>query len=331
MVARAATRSVPAESPETAPEAVRVRRFNRFYTRQMGLLHANHLQTGFSLPEGRVMYELAHMPRPTAAAIGGALGLDRGYLSRLLRTLRRRGLVTARPDPEDRRHRVLALTAKGRRAFARLDSRATSDVATQLTRLSAAERERLVAAMETVTALLEPEVGGDSQALELRAPIPGDLGWVVQRHAELYAAEYGWDEDCERLVAQVVGEFAAAPADAGPGSRQRCWIATLGGRRAGSVFLMPGPEGVGRLRLLLVEPWARGHGVGGRLVDACVAQARQAGCHTLTLWTNDVLTAARRLYQRAGFRLISSERHHSFGRDLTGQTWELALRGPPGG
>jgi DNA-binding MarR family transcriptional regulator/GNAT superfamily N-acetyltransferase len=291
----------------------------------MGLLDANHLQTGFSLPEGRVMYELAHTARPTAAAIGRALGLDPGYLSRLLRALRRRGLVTAQRDPDDRRHRVLALTAKGRRAFARLDARATSDVAAMLTSLSADDRARLVSALDTVMALLEPEAGPADPVLELRAPIPGDLGWVVQRHAELYAAEYGWDQDCERLVARIVGEFAAAPPDLGTGSGQRGWIATLDGRRAGSVFLMPGPAGVGRLRLLLVEPWARGHGVGSRLVDACITQARQAGCHTLTLWTNDVLTAARRLYQRAGFRLVSSERHHSFGRDLTGQTWELAL------
>jgi DNA-binding MarR family transcriptional regulator/GNAT superfamily N-acetyltransferase len=325
VVTRAPDRPATPPAFDPAPEAVRIRRFNRFYTRRMGLLDANHLQTGFSLPESRVMYELAHTPRPTAAAIGRALGLDAGYLSRLLRALRRRALVTAEADQADRRHRVLALTAKGRRAFAALDVRATSDVAAMLTSLSPAERERLVAATDTVMALLESGAGTAKPVLGLRAPIPGDLGWVVQRHAELYAAEYGWGEEFERLVARIVGEFAAAPADAGPKSCQRCWIATLDGRRAGSVFLMPGPQGVGRLRLLLVEPWARGHGVGGRLVDACVAQARQAGCHTVTLWTNDVLTAARRLYQRAGFRLVSSERHRSFGRDLTGQTWELAL------
>jgi DNA-binding MarR family transcriptional regulator/GNAT superfamily N-acetyltransferase len=325
MVARSPAHQ-PDAPPDPAPEAIRVRRFNRFYTRRMGLLDANHLRTGFSLPEGRVMYELAHTPRPTAAVIGRALALDAGYLSRLLRVLRRRGLVTAQPDPADRRHRVLALTAKGRRAFARLDRRATSDVATMLTGLSPTERERLIGALDTAETLLGPgDRAGTVPVVRLRAPIPGDLGWVVQRHGEMYAAEYGWNEDCERLVAQVVGEFAAAPSDAGPGSRHRCWIATLDDRRAGSVFLMPGPAGVGRLRLLLVEPWARGHGVGTRLIDACIAQARVAGCQTLTLWTNDVLTAARRLYQRAGFRLVASERHHSFGTDLTGQTWELTL------
>lgn len=314
----------PAAVPRAA--AARVRRFNRFYTRRLGLLGEGHLHSPFSLPEVRVMYEVAHRERPTAAAIAAALGVDAGYLSRLLRGLRHRGLLAARVVPHDRRQRVLALTARGRRTFAGLDARATAEVAAMLEDLSAAERDRLVASLETVQTLLGADEHGEPPAaaaprVALRAPAPGDLGWVVQRHGELYADEYGWNEDFERLVARIVGDFAAVE----PGPRQRGWIATVDGRRAGCVFLMPGDEGVARLRLLLVEPWARGHGLGGLLVNTCVQAARRAGCHTLTLWTNDVLAAARRLYERAGFRLVETERHRSFGKALTSQTWDLDL------
>jgi DNA-binding MarR family transcriptional regulator/GNAT superfamily N-acetyltransferase len=326
--------------------AARVRRFNRFYTRRLGLLEAKHLRSPFTLPEIRVLYEVAHRSRPTAAEIAATLGLDAGYLSRLLRGLRQRGLIEARTVAHDRRQRILALTARGRRTFAGLDARATSEVAGMLQGLSGQERDRLLASLETVERLLgarapgarlQPSnVGAASEsdtrpaasgqrgaaAVALRAPLPGDLGWVVQRHGELYAEEYGWNEDFERLVARIVGDFAAA--EAGP--RRRGWIATVDGRRAGCVFLVPGDhEGVARLRLLLVEPWARGHGLGGRLVDTCIQAARRSGCHTLTLWTNDVLTAARRLYEHAGFRLVGTERHRSFGKALTSQTWDLDL------
>lgn len=309
--------------------AARVRRFNRFYTRRLGLLDEGHLHSPFSLPEIRVMYEVVHRQRPTAAAIAAALDVDAGYLSRLLRGLRQRGLLAARVEPHDRRQRILALTARGRRTFAGLDARATAEVSAMLEALSPADRERLVTSLETVQSLLQVDERGspDQPSTEpapkvaLRAPAPGDLGWVVQRHGELYAEEYGWNEDFERLVARIVGDFAAA--EAGP--RQRGWIATVDGRRAGCVFLMPGDERVARLRLLLVEPWARGHGLGGLLVGTCIEAARGAGCHTLTLWTNDVLTAARRLYERAGFRLVKTERHRSFGKALTSQTWDLDL------
>ena len=302
--------------------AARVRRFNRFYTRRIGLLSASHLRSPFSLAEARVLYEVAHRDRPTASHLAGALDLDPGYLSRLLRGLRQRGLLTARAAPDDRRHRHLALTARGRRTFGMLDARATTEIAGMLDRLSAEERDRLLASLDTVERLLDDGGPAAPPAVELRAPEPGDLGWVVERHGELYAEEYGWDESFERLVARIVGEFAAS--DEGPGNR--CWIATLGGRRAGCVFLMPGAAaGVSKLRLLLVEPWARGHGIGARLVDTCVEAARAAGHHTLTLWTNDVLAAARHLYERAGFRLVKSERHRSFGAALTGQTWDLGL------
>jgi len=321
---------VPARRPSVPrAAAARVRRFNRFYTRRLGLLDEGHLHSPFSLAEVRVLYEVAHRERPTAAAIATVLGVDAGYLSRLLRGLRHRGLLAARVVPHDRRQRILALTARGRRTFAGLDARATAEVAAMLQGLSPAEQDRLLASLETAQTLLEAGEAGPSGSgspatapvVALRAPAPGDLGWVVQRHGELYAEEYGWDEDFERLVARIVGDFAAAE----PGPRQRGWIATVDGRRAGCVFLMPAGEGVGRLRLLLVEPWARGHGLGGLLVDTCIRAARRAGCHTLTLWTNDGLTAARRLYQRAGFRLVNTERHRSFGKTLTGQTWNLDL------
>ena len=304
--------------------AAGVRRFNRFYTRRIGLLSSRHLHTPFSLAEARVLYEVAHRERPTATQLAEALELDAGYLSRLLRGLRQRGVLTARAAPEDRRHRHLALTARGRRTFAMLDARATAEIAALIKRLSEDEQDGLLAALEQVRRLLGDDVtAGPSPAVELRAPEPGDLGWVLQRHGEVYAREYGWDESFERLVARVVGEFAAREEDA----ENRCWIATLDGRRAGCIFLMPGSEtGVGKLRLLLVEPWARGHGIGGLLVDTCIAAARAAGCHRLTLWTNDVLGSARRLYERAGFHLTKSERHRSFGAELTGQTWDLELR-----
>jgi DNA-binding MarR family transcriptional regulator/GNAT superfamily N-acetyltransferase len=320
-----------ATTPRPVPRAAaaRVRRFNRFYTHRLGLLDAHHLHSPFTLPEVRVLYEVAHRQRPTAAAIAGALGLDPGYLSRLLRGLRQRGLVVASTVAHDRRQRVLALTSRGRRIFAGLDARATTEVAAMLDGLSGAERERLLDSLEAVETLLdpggpaevEPSVGRRAPVIALRVPAPGDLGWVVQRHGELYAEEYGWNAEFERLVARIVGEFAAAD----PGPRRRGWIATVNGRRAGCVFLMPGDEEVARLRLLLVEPWARGHGLGGRLVDTCIQAARRAGCQTLTLWTNDVLTAARRLYERAGFHLVKTERQRNFGKLLTSQTWELAL------
>ena len=306
--------------------AARVRRFNRFYTRRIGLLDAGHLHTPFSLAEARVLYEVAHLDRPTATTLNTTLDLDAGYLSRLLRGLRQRGLLTARAAPGDRRRRELALTANGRKAFGQLDARATDAIASMLQRLTAPERDRLLASLGTVEALLDdaaPAPALTAPAVALRSAEPGDLGWVVQRHGELYAEEYGWDASFERLVARIVGEFAAA--DSGPANR--CWIATLDGQRAGCVFLMPGASpSVGKLRLLLVEPWARGHGIGWRLVATCIAGAKEAGHQTLTLWTNDVLGAARRLYERAGFRLVKRERHRSFGKALVGQTWDLDLR-----
>jgi len=301
--------------------ADRVRRFNRFYTRRMGLLNAGLLQTPFSLAEVRVLYEIAHQERPTAKSIASTLQLDRGYLSRLLRGLRQRGLVTARAEEHDRRERRLSLTARGRKAFGTLNARATDEIAAMLHGLSRTEQHDLLRSIGTIESLLNEEHAAARPVIALRNPEPGDLGWVVQRHGELYAEEYGWNADFERLVAGIVGEFASAPADSG----NRCWIATVDGERAGCVFLVPSSAEVARLRLLLVEPWARGIGLGTLLVNQCIAAARQGGYRILTLWTNDVLTAARRIYERAGFQLVKSESHRSFGKSLTGQNWELSL------
>jgi DNA-binding MarR family transcriptional regulator/GNAT superfamily N-acetyltransferase len=300
-----------------------VRRFNRFYTRQLGLLDEGLLHSPFSLTEVRVLYEIAHHSGITATEVRELLTLDAGYLSRILRGLRRQGLVVARASISDRRRRQLTLTERGRRTFDLLDARATEEVDAILARLSRRERRELVEAMRGIERLLSPgpsgTVGGDPCLL--REPKPGELGWVVKRHGELYAAEYGWDADFEGLVAGIVGRFAG-----GHDPRtERCWIAELRGEPAGSVFLVKKTRSVAKLRLLLVEPWARGHGVGTRLVDECLRFARQAGYAKIILWTNDVLHAARRIYERAGFRLVEEQRHHSFGHDLVGQTWELNL------
>jgi GNAT superfamily N-acetyltransferase len=251
-----------------------------------------------------------------------ALSLDAGYLSRILRGLRRQGLVSARAPASDRRQRRLGLTERGRRTFDTLDARSSEDVRSMLARLSRPQRRELVEAMQGIETLLgEREAGASGADLVLREPRPGELGWVVQRHGEIYAAEYGWSAEFEGLVAGIIGRFVA---ELDP-RVERAWIADLGGEPAGSVFLVRDSAEVARLRLLLVEPWARGHGVGGRLVDACVSFAREARYAKVTLWTNAQLHAARRIYQRAGFRMVEETRHHSFGHDQVSQTWELDL------
>jgi DNA-binding MarR family transcriptional regulator/GNAT superfamily N-acetyltransferase len=309
-------------------DASRLRQFNRFYTGRLELLDRHHLDSPFTLPEVRVMYELAHRDQPTASEVAAATGMDEGYLSRLLRGLRKQGLVRARATPHDGRKRALTLTDKGAHTYAVLDERATESMVGLIRDLSPSERQQLTSAAATIESLLDSQrtepapAGAEATEVELREPRPGDLGWVVQRHGELYNREYGWDVNFERLVARVVGDFAASPGSA----RRRCWIATLEGRRAGSIFIMPGDtEDTAKLRLLLVEPWARGHSVGTKLVEACIDAARQAGCRRLTLWTNDVLTTARRIYERAGFRLTDSAPHSIFGDSLVGQTWDLLL------
>ena len=301
-----------------------VRRFNRFYTRRIGALHEGLLHSPFSLTEARVLYELAHRDRPTATELGKDLGLDAGYLSRILRGFTQRGLLARTASTADGRQALLALTPKGRRAFAPLDTRSREEVGTMLSAHGGAEQARLIQAMRTIEGLLgtpSPRVA----AYVLRSHQPGDMGWVVHRHGALYALEYGWDERFEALVATIVAKFIE---HLDP-KRERCWIAEKDGELVGSVFLVKQSKTVAKLRLLLVEPSARGLGIGARLVSECVRFARQVGYRKITLWTNSVLHAARHIYREAGFRLIHREPHRSFGHDLVGETWELPLSPVP--
>jgi DNA-binding MarR family transcriptional regulator/GNAT superfamily N-acetyltransferase len=304
----------------TADPIAAVRHFNRFYTRQIGLLDEGLHHTPFSLTEVRVMYEIFHHPGITATGVREALALDAGYLSRILRGLRRQSLVSARAPVVDRRRRTLTLTERGLRTFEGLNARSSEEVGAMLARLSRPQRKELVRAMRGIEGLLGPPAAG-SDGVVLRDPLPGELGWVVKRHGEIYASEYGWNAEFEGLVAGIVGQFVASF-----DSRvERCWIAVLKGEPAGSIFLVKDEEAVAKLRLLLVEPWARGHGVGTRLVDACLAFAREAGYGRVRLWTNAELHAARRLYERAGFRMTAENRARRFGHDQVFQSWELVL------
>jgi DNA-binding MarR family transcriptional regulator/GNAT superfamily N-acetyltransferase len=303
-----------------AARVAAVRRFNRFYTKQIGVLHEGLLESPFSLTQARVLWELAHRTRPTASELGRELGLDAGYLSRILRGFRRRRLVAATASRADRRHALLSLTGKGRAAFATLDARSQEEVAAALGKLPAAEHGRLIEAMRTVEALLGQRPEPRAPYL-LRPPQRGDMGWIVHRHGVLYGQEYGWNEQFEALVATIVARFVQRHDP----RRERCWIAERDGQPVGSVFLVRRSKRVAQLRLLLVEPSARGLGIGARLVSECVRFAREAGYRRITLWTNSVLVAARRLYDKAGFRRIQRARHRSFGHDLIGETWELRL------
>jgi DNA-binding MarR family transcriptional regulator/GNAT superfamily N-acetyltransferase len=298
-----------------------VRRFNRFYTQRIGVLEARHLGSRFSLTESRVLYELAQRSDWTASALGQALGLDAGYLSRTLTAFARDGLVERRRDGKDKRSARLVLTAAGRRAFGPLDGRARDEVGTLLAPLAAGDQGRLVAAMATVAKLLGGRLDLDGAVPAIREQRPGDLGWVVERHGALYAEEYGWNVEFEALVADIVARFGQAH-DA---ERERAFIAEHDGVRAGSIFVVKKSATVAQLRLLLVEPWARGSGLGARLVDVALRFAREAGYKRMTLWTNSVLGAARRLYERAGFVLVGEEPHQAFGHALTSQTWQRPL------
>jgi len=297
-----------------------VRRFNRFYTRKIGVLREGAYRSPYSLTQVRVLYELAHRDGPTATELGRELGLDAGYLSRILRGFERRGIVVKTRSPADGRQSHLALTPHGRKAFAPLDARSHDEIAAILAGLSGGDQGRVVGAMGTVQQLL-----GDRDARPtpyvVRGPQPGDLGWVVHRHGALYAREYGYDEEFEALVAEIVARFVQRY-DA---RRERCWIAERDGDVIGCVFLVKKSQTVAQLRLLLVEPAARGVGLGTRLVDECVRFARQAGYRKLVLWTQSELEAARRLYVAAGFRRTRTERHHSFGKSLVAEIWELVL------
>jgi len=297
-----------------------VRHFNRFYTQKIGLLNRHFLRSPFSLTEGRVLYELAHHRETTASELATDLGLDSGYLSRILRDFQDRRFIVRKPSRNDGRKSLLRLTDKGERAFASINAASQRDIGVMLGALSSPEQSRVLGAMDTIQGLLgAPAEHGEPYLL--RPHQPGDMGWVVHRHGVLYAQEYGWDERFEALVAEIVAKFIQ---NFDP-KHERCWIAEKDGEIVGSVFLVKTSTRVAQLRLLLVEPKARGLGIGKRLVEECIRYARLAGYKKMTLWTNDVLHAARHIYEEQGFRLVREERHHSFGKKLVAQTWDLKL------
>ncbi len=305
--------------PDSDAHVSAVRAFNRFYTRKLGVLDQQLLKSPFSLSEARVLYELAHRGNLAAKEIGIELGLDPGYLSRIIQKFDDDGLITRKPLATDRRQYQLGLTAKGRQAFAKLERSSQDDVAAMLAAMPPNGVRRLIEAMTAIEHLLgAPQT--PPTAL-LRNPRPGDMGWVVQSHGELYAREYGFDASFEALVAEISAKFLAS-FDA---SRERCWIADIDGTQVGSVFLVRHSDDVAKLRLLLVDPAGRGQGLGGRLVGECISFARQCGYRRITLWTQSILVAARKIYQDAGFVLVATEPHRSFGQSLIGETWELEL------
>jgi DNA-binding MarR family transcriptional regulator/GNAT superfamily N-acetyltransferase len=298
-----------------------VRQFNRFYTRQIGLLNEGLLDSPLSLTEVRALYELAHREHPTAADLCKELGLDAGYLSRILRSFEKQGLIEKKNSLSDARQNLLSLTRKGRTVFEPLDDKSNEQVGTMLAKLSPAKQQDLLHAMRIIESVLEP-AKEPANAYLLRQHRPGDMGWVVQRHGELYWQEYRYDERFEALVAKIAGEFVE---NLDP-TRERCWIAEKDGENVGSIFLVQKSKTISKLRLLLVEPSARGLGIGKQLVSECVRFAREAGYKKMMLWTQSELTAARAIYQKAGFKLVSKKRHQSWGcEDLVAETWELAL------
>ena len=297
-----------------------IRRFSRFYTHRIGVLRRKLYDSPFSLAESRVMYELGTRESPTAKELGAALGLDAGYLSRMLTGFERNGLLIRRRSATDARSNVLELTSAGWAAFERLEDRSREEVGGLLRDVSDGDLTRLTRSLKAVENILA-DGSVPTPDVALREHRPGDMGWVIERHAAVYAKEYGWDSSFEALVAEIAAKFLRTQ---DPG-RERCWIAERDGERLGCVFLVRETDEIARLRLLLVEPSARGLGLGGRLVGECIGFAREVGYRQVTLWTNDVLTAACRLYQRAGFKLVAEAPHNSFGDDLVGQDWTLDL------
>ena len=306
--------------PDSDREVAAVRAFNRFYTRKLGVLDQQLLKSPFSLSEARVLYELAHRQNLSAKEIGAELGLDAGYLSRIVQNFDESGLITREPLPSDRRQYRLELTAKGRQTFAKLDRSMQDEVTAMLAKLPYDGSARLIGAMALIERLLGESRPTSSPAI-LREPRPGDMGWVVQSHGAFYAREYGFDSSFEGLVAEIAAKFLAS-FDA---SRERCWIAEIEGTQVGSIFLVRHTDDVAKLRLLLVEPAGRGQGLGQRLVGECVAFAKASGYRKITLWTQSILVAARKIYQEAGFKLVATEPHRSFGQSLIGETWEREL------
>jgi DNA-binding MarR family transcriptional regulator/GNAT superfamily N-acetyltransferase len=332
-IARAVTPGAHAPAavakPGAAPHVSALRAFNRFYTRRIGVLDEQLYGTPFTLPQTRVLWELAHHEGSTASDLARALDLDPGYLSRLLTALKGRRLVRAQRSPADARQSLLFLSAAGRKAYAAMNAHSEQQVQSLLAPLDEPGRRRLLQATGTIESLLGAPRKAPAAPYLLRAPQPGDIGWVVARHGALYAAEYGWDITFEGLVAQIAGRFV----EQFEAKREACWIAERDGENVGCIFLVQArddktnkPErGTAQLRLLIVEPGARGLGIGARLVAECERFARQSGYRRIKLWTQSNLLAARAIYAKAGYRLLSSEPHSSFGAELVAEVWELAL------
>jgi len=296
-----------------------IRRFNRFYTQRIGVLQKTIYHRPLSLTEARVLYEVAHGEDVTFSKLVSTLGLDPGYVSRILKGFDKRGYLH-RNKSADRRSSLLTLTRKGAAEFARINASSNHEVALMIAKLSDADQQRMIAAMDTISNLLGASPNGSPSFL-LRPPAAGDMGWVIQRHGAIYAEEYGWNQQFEALVAEIVARFIRKfDAD-----KERCWIAERDGQNVGCVFLIRKSQTIAQLRMLLVEPSARGLGIGDRLVAECIRFARQHRYRKIILWTNDILHAARHIYEKYGFVLVKEEKHHSFGHDLVGQTWELRL------
>jgi DNA-binding MarR family transcriptional regulator/GNAT superfamily N-acetyltransferase len=322
----ASRRAASSRAPDGQPaddRVARVRRFNRFYTRQLGVLRKTYLGSPYSLAEARILYEIAKGGAPTATDIARALDLDAGYLSRTLRSFEKTGLIARKASASDARQSHLALTARGRKAYAPLERRSQRATADMLGRLSGPDEARLIAAMTTIEELLAgaPENSPPQPRYMLREPRHGDFGWIVKRHAELYAREYGWVAPFEGVCAQIVADFV----NKFDAKRERCWIAEMNGENVGSIMLAKDSDAVARIRLLLVDPKARGLGLGRDLTAECVQFARAASYRKITLWTHSVLTAARHIYQRAGFKLMRTEEHESWGRPVVSEHWDLEL------
>jgi DNA-binding MarR family transcriptional regulator/GNAT superfamily N-acetyltransferase len=304
--------------PRLAERIAAVRRFNRFYTQRIGLLQEGVYKSQFSLTQARVLYEVMHRDRPTAAEIAKDLGLDAGYLSRILRGFEARGYIVRQTSDRDGRQSLLSATPRGRDSFAPIEAQTNEDVAALLTDREDGAQARLCEAMDTIESVLGPP---PRVPFVLRAPRPGDMGWIVSRHGAVYSGEYGWNDQLEALTAEIVAAFMRKHDP----RRERCWIAERAGHNVGCVFLVADSDAVARLRLLLVEAEARGLGIGARLVDECLRFAREARYRKTVLWTHSILTAARTIYERAGFRLVSTFTHSDFGPELVGETWELEL------
>lgn len=305
-------------NPDLDRRVAAVRQFNRAYTQRIGVLDEGYLDTPFSLTQGRVLYELAEVDGVTAKEIAGKLALDPGYLSRMLRAFRQYGLVESRRGTADGRSKTLSLTVAGRAAFAPLDRNAKTGIARLLAPLTPAQQQALTGAMGRIIALLDT---ASEAPIGLRPHRPGDIGWIVERHGVLYAEEYGCNSEFEAMVAEI----GAALLHGFDPRREACWIAERHGERLGSVALARRSDEVAQLRLLLVEPAARGHGLGARLVGECLDFARRAGYRRIMLETYSTLTAARRIYAAVGFRLAEEHPEQAYGHDLVGETWEMAL------